>query len=252
MSSSIPGVESASVVSTLPLIEVAAAIELDPTGWTDAMGGSDALVSDDVKSVSITGTERPPCAKRRCRRKRHEPLMRRRMPQTGQQLLTAESLMRRRMPQTGQQLLQSLLWTERHHFLWRWQIWTLRSWSLPSLIAEQTEGLELKHICTMMVASTNRPSTEETLPQIATVKWYVQQWECLTMRSGLSHRRRESASVVSTAPLLETATDPNGGINTVVKKNALTSDDVVSIQDPEQSNVGHVAMVQSVKIGTNR
>ena len=72
------------------------------------------------------------------------------------------------------------------------------------------------------------------------------------MRSGLSHRRRESASVVSTAPLLETATDQNGGINTLVKKNTLTSDDVVCFQDPRRASVGHVTRVQSIKIGTNR
>ena len=108
-------------------------------------------------------------------------------------------------------------------------------WSLPSLIVEQTEDLELNHICAMMAASTNRPSTEETLSHSATVKSYVQQWECLAMRSGLPHRRRESASVVSTAPLLDTATDPNGEINTLVKKNALTSDDVVCFQDPKKS-----------------
>ena len=70
MSSSIPGVESAPVASTLPLLEVAAAIEPVPNGWTDAMEGSDALVSEDVKSVSITGTDRTPFAKRRGRRKR--------------------------------------------------------------------------------------------------------------------------------------------------------------------------------------
>ena len=46
---------------------------------------------------------------------------------------------------------------------------------------------------------------------------------------------RESESVASTAPLWETATDPNGWINTLVKKHILTSDDVVYIQDPEQS-----------------
>ena len=61
------GWESAPVTSTLPLPEAAAAIEPDPNGWTDAMKGSDALVSDDVKSVSITGTERKPCAKQRYR-----------------------------------------------------------------------------------------------------------------------------------------------------------------------------------------
>ena len=69
MSSSIPEVESAPVASTSPLLEIAAAIEPDPNGWTDAMEESDALVSDDVKYVSITGTERTPCAKRLCRRK---------------------------------------------------------------------------------------------------------------------------------------------------------------------------------------
>ena len=47
-------------------------------------------------------------------------------------------------------------------------------WSLPSLIAEQKEYLNLKHICAMMAASTNRLSTQETLSQSATVKSYVQ------------------------------------------------------------------------------
>ena len=87
------------------------------------------------------------------------------------------------------------------------------------------------------------------------------------MRSELPHRQRESASVVSTAPLSETATDPNGGIDALVKKNILTSDDVDCIQDPEQSqrvttltvsktrsraNVDDLTRVQSVKIGNNR
>ena len=48
-------------------------------------------------------------------------------------------------------------------------------WSLPSQIAEQTEDLELKHIRAILAASTNRPSTEDTLPQSAKVKSYVQQ-----------------------------------------------------------------------------
>ena len=39
---------------------------------------------------------------------------------------------------------------------------------------------------------------------------------------------RESASIISTAPLSETATDPNGVINTLVKY-VLTSDDVYFI-----------------------
>ena len=46
---------------------------------------------------------------------------------------------------------------------------------------------------------------------------------------------RESASVIATAPLWKkNTTGPNGGIDTLVK-NVLTSDDVVCIQDPEQS-----------------
>ena len=44
----------------------------------------------------------------------------------------------------------------------------------------------------------------------------------------------ESASVTSTAPQSETATDSSRGINTLVKQHVLTSDDVC-FQDPEQS-----------------
>ena len=46
--------------------------------------------------------------------------------------------------------------------------------SLPSLLAEQTEDLELKYICARRAMSTNRPSMEETLPQSAAVKSCVQ------------------------------------------------------------------------------
>ena len=70
LSSSTFGVESAPVTSTSVLLEIAAAIKPDTSGWTDAMEGSDALVSDDVKPVFIAATERTPCAKRRCCRKK--------------------------------------------------------------------------------------------------------------------------------------------------------------------------------------
>ena len=69
------------------------------------------------------------------------------------------------------------------------------------------------------------------------------------MRSGLLHRRRESESVVSTAPLPETATDPNGEINTFVKKNIVTT--LFVSKTGSRANIGHVTRVQSVKIGTN-
>ena len=200
------------------------------------MEGSDALVSDDVKSVSITGTERTPCAKRRCRRKRARAVNALQDAADGT-ATTAESAVG-----GATSLVVEMADLDSEEL----------DWSLPSLIAEQKEDFKMKHICDMIAASTNRPSTEVIPLQSATVKSYVQQWECLAMRSELPHRRRESASVVLTAPLLEIATDPNGGINTLVKKNALTSDDVVCFQDPSRASVGHVTRVQSVKICTNR
>ena len=111
MSSSIPGVESAPVASTFPLPEVAAAIEPDPNGWTDAMKGSDALVSDDVKSVSITETERTPCVKRHCHRKRARAVNASKDAEDGT-ATTAESAV-----DGATSLLVEM------------QIWTLRSWT---------------------------------------------------------------------------------------------------------------------------
>ena len=63
MSSPMTRWESALFTSTS--LEVAASIEPDQNGRTDAMKVSDAMVSNDVKCVSITGTERMPCTKRR-------------------------------------------------------------------------------------------------------------------------------------------------------------------------------------------
>ena len=141
------------------------------------MEGSVALMSDDVKSVSITGTERTPCAKRRCRRKRARAVNASQDGADGT-ATTAEFAV-----DGATSLLVEMADLDSEEL----------DWSLPSLIAEQTEDLELKHICAMMAVPTNRPSTEETLPPSAIVKSFVQQWERLAMRSGLLHRRWESA-----------------------------------------------------------
>ena len=144
------GSESAPVTSTSPLLEVAAAIEPDPHGWIDAMNGSDALVSNDVKSVFSTGTEGTPCARRRCRRKKRAGAVCA-LPQdvvdgtatTGVSAVNETTSLLVKMADLDSEELDR---------------------SLPSLIAEQTEDFA------MMAASTNRPSTEETLPQSAAVK----------------------------------------------------------------------------------
>ena len=196
------------------------------------MEGSDALVSDDVKYVFITGTERTPCAKRRCRRKQARVVNASLKDTADGTATTAESAV-----DGATSILVEIADLDSKEL----------DWSLLSLIAEQKLDLELKHICAVTAATTNRPSTKETLPQSATVKSYVQQWECLAIGSGLPHRRRKSALVVSTAPLSKTATDPNGGINTLVKKTTLSVSKTRS-----RASVGHVTRVQSVKIGINR
>ena len=118
------------------------------------MEGSDALVSDDVKSVSTTGTERTPCTKRRCHWKRARAVNASQDATDGT-ATTAESAL-----DGATSLLVEMADLDSEEL----------DWSLPSLITEQKEDLTLKHICAMMAASTNRLSLEETLPQSAAIK----------------------------------------------------------------------------------
>ena len=161
------------VTSTSPVLEVAATIKQDPNGWTNAMNGSDALVRDEVKSVSITGTELTPCVKRRCYWKKRAGAV-----NAPQDAIDGTAMTEKSAVDGKTSLLVEMADLDSEEL----------DWSLPSLVAEQLEDLKLKHICAMIAASTKRPSTEETLLQSAAVKLYVQQWELLVMRSGLLHR----------------------------------------------------------------
>ena len=101
------------------------------------MEGSDTLVIDDVKFVSITGTERTPCAKRRFRRKRARAVNASPKDAADGTATTAESAVN-----GATSLLIEMADLDSKEL----------DWSLPSLITEQKEDLNLKNICAMMAA----------------------------------------------------------------------------------------------------
>ena len=98
------------------------------------MKGSDALVTDDVTSVSITETERTPCAKRRFhRKKRGRAVNASQKDAVDGTATTGESAVG-----GATSLVVAIADLDSEEL----------DWSLPSLVVEQTEYLELKHIYT--------------------------------------------------------------------------------------------------------